>query len=166
MKKRWVLLFLIVTLGILVSVVSAEDQWMYVFYTVQPGDTLSGIAVRFGTNFRHIMQQNGLRTTLIFPGEILIIPTQNEELVHRAEEFYNPNQPYVIRIWRREIILIPEDGITYYFYWFERFYGYRYDRTRDLYVWGPPPEGTILERRTGIFPIRINPTVKWYNRNQ
>jgi LysM repeat protein len=43
-------------------------------YTVQPGDTLSGIAARFGTTWQHLQQINGLADpNRIFPGQVLLI---------------------------------------------------------------------------------------------
>lgn len=45
-----------------------------VTYTVQRGDTLSQIALRFGTTYQAIMQLNNLTNpNLIFPGQVLII---------------------------------------------------------------------------------------------
>jgi LysM repeat protein len=45
-----------------------------VTYTVQRGDTLSQIALRFGTTYQAIMQLNNLANpNLIFPGQVLII---------------------------------------------------------------------------------------------
>lgn len=43
-------------------------------YTVQPGDTLSGIAAKFGTSWQHLQQINGIAdANLIYPGQTLII---------------------------------------------------------------------------------------------
>jgi LysM repeat protein len=47
-------------------------------YVVQPGDTLSGIAVRFGTTTAAIMQANGLGSTAIYAGQRLTIPSGNQ----------------------------------------------------------------------------------------
>ncbi len=44
-------------------------------YTVQRGDTLFGLALRFGVTVQAIMQANGLTSSLIFVGQQLIIPT-------------------------------------------------------------------------------------------
>lgn len=41
------------------------------YYTVQPGDSLSLIASKYGTTYRHIMNLNGLTSFLIFPGQQL-----------------------------------------------------------------------------------------------
>lgn len=40
-------------------------------YTVKSGDTLAGIASKHGTNYRKIMELNGLKSTLIYPGQKL-----------------------------------------------------------------------------------------------
>lgn len=43
-------------------------------YTVQSGDTLSGIAAKFGTSWQHLAQINGLANpNLIYPGQVLRI---------------------------------------------------------------------------------------------
>ena len=43
-------------------------------YTVQPGDTLSAIAAKFGTSWQHLQQINGIAdANLIYPGQTLII---------------------------------------------------------------------------------------------
>lgn len=42
-------------------------------YTVKSGDTLSGIASKYGVSFKDIMKWNNLSTTLIFPGNVLAV---------------------------------------------------------------------------------------------
>ncbi len=43
-------------------------------YVVRPGDTLFRIAVRYGVSVSRLMAANGLRSTLIVPGQNLAIP--------------------------------------------------------------------------------------------
>ncbi len=44
------------------------------YYTVQPGDTLYLIARSFGTSVDSIMSLNGLYSTVIYPGQVLLVP--------------------------------------------------------------------------------------------
>ena len=44
-------------------------------YTVQSGDTLSGIAAKFGTSWQTLQQLNGIADpNLIYPGQVLKLP--------------------------------------------------------------------------------------------
>ena len=43
-------------------------------YTIETGDTLSGIAVRYGTSARRIREANGLRNDVIRVGQTIVIP--------------------------------------------------------------------------------------------
>lgn len=43
-------------------------------HTVRPGDSLSTIAARYGSSASAISQANGLRSTLIHPGQTLLVP--------------------------------------------------------------------------------------------
>jgi LysM repeat protein len=43
-------------------------------YVVRAGDTLFSIALRFGVNVQYLCRVNGLYTSLIVPGQTLIIP--------------------------------------------------------------------------------------------
>ena len=44
-------------------------------YTVQPGDTLSGIAAKYGTSWQTLQQLNGIaNANLIYPGQVLKLP--------------------------------------------------------------------------------------------
>ena len=57
------------------AAVAGAPQASGVYYTVRPGDTLSGIARWYGTTVQAIMQANHLRNTTIFVGQVLFIPT-------------------------------------------------------------------------------------------
>ncbi len=50
----------------------AKKGWL--IYTVQPGDTLSAIAVRFGVNTKAIMWASGISNDALHPGDTLRIP--------------------------------------------------------------------------------------------
>jgi LysM repeat protein len=53
-----------------------------IVYIVQRGDTLSGIARRFGTTVKAIMSTNGLTSTRIYVGQRLVIPVPQPGPVH------------------------------------------------------------------------------------
>jgi membrane-bound lytic murein transglycosylase D len=58
---------------VLASVPSSE--WApRLIHTVRSGDTLSGIASRYGSSASAIRQANGLRSSLIHPGQTLVVP--------------------------------------------------------------------------------------------
>src|SRR5690606_29287621 len=42
-------------------------------YTVKKGDTLSGIAYKHGITVKELMDLNKLQTTLIYPGDVLVV---------------------------------------------------------------------------------------------
>ena len=54
-----------------------EEKRPATTYTVRRGDTLSEIAARYGTTTRTIMQQNGLGSTSIRPGQQLAVPVDD-----------------------------------------------------------------------------------------
>lgn len=59
---------------------SNNENDSYIYYTVVPGDTLWGIAERFlgsGYKYNEIVVANGLTSDVIYPGQVLKIPSQN-----------------------------------------------------------------------------------------
>lgn len=52
-----------------------------VCYTVEKGDTLYGISRQFGVSLERLIRTNKLRSTLIHPGEVLVIPDRAAGMV-------------------------------------------------------------------------------------
>jgi LysM repeat protein len=60
-----------------------------VYYTVQPGDTLSGIAARFGTTVSELVKLNNIKyPNLIYVGQILKLPDSNSNIGASAPVYY------------------------------------------------------------------------------
>ena len=61
---------------------SDSDNWVtipnVIYYTVKAGDTLSGIAEKYGTTYQYLADINGIDDpNLIYTGQTLIIPSNN-----------------------------------------------------------------------------------------
>ncbi len=56
---------------------AAKKGW--VVYEVRPGDTLAGVAARYGVDPRHIMWSSGLKTDRLQVGQRLLIPLVAQE---------------------------------------------------------------------------------------
>lgn len=73
----------------------ADDEAIYV---VQPGDTLSAIARRFGTTVQALVEYNSLSSTTIYVGQRLLLPGQRNpdtiHLVQRGETLYRIAKRY------------------------------------------------------------------------
>jgi murein DD-endopeptidase MepM/ murein hydrolase activator NlpD len=73
-----------------------EDAFTHRDYTVQQGDTLSGIALFFGCTVDELAAANGVSPDAIWPGQVLIVPTAATEagpvlkLVPDSELVYGP----------------------------------------------------------------------------
>ena len=68
-----------------------------IYYTVQAGDTLSGIASRYGTSVEEIASINGITNpNLIYPGQVLkIYPNETRE--DRNTDNQNFSSTYIVR---------------------------------------------------------------------
>ena len=68
-----------------------------IYYTVQAGDTLSGIASRYGTSVEEIASINGITNpSLIYPGQVLkIYPNETRE--DRNTDNQNFSSTYIVR---------------------------------------------------------------------
>ena len=67
-----------------VSRVEAEHRAQGITYVVRAGDTLSGIASRYGIGYQSIMSVNGLKDPGIRAGQVLIIPSSNRSYYERS----------------------------------------------------------------------------------
>ena len=75
MPKRLHILSLILALGLLALPLPAGSQDSGPIYIVQPGDTLSAIARRFGISQETIINVNAITDpSRLFPGEVLVLP--------------------------------------------------------------------------------------------
>lgn len=73
-KSRWMIpIFVMILLMVFISAVAAETT-----YTVQPGESLSGIAARFGTNYLVLAAANEIEEPYIIQvGQVLVIPSSD-----------------------------------------------------------------------------------------
>lgn len=75
MKTSWISRLVLVGLVALLLVLPAQAQQDLPIYIVQPGDTLSGIAQKFGTSVEALAQVNGITDpSALLPGTELRIP--------------------------------------------------------------------------------------------
>lgn len=72
-----------------------ESNGRLIYYTVQPGDTLNGIAQRYGVSLQQLISMNGISNpNLIYPGEILKIYEAHRS---NSKSNYNFSSTYVIK---------------------------------------------------------------------
>jgi len=57
------------------------------YYTVQPGDTLYLIAKSFGTSVDSIMSLNGLSSTVIYPGQVLLVSGSGQAPKGKTQQY-------------------------------------------------------------------------------
>lgn len=89
------------------------------FYTVEPGDTLRGISEKiFGDpeRYRRIMELNGLKNTVIYPGQILRVPESMDSKiviyrVSRGDRLWSIAKKFLGRGERYEEIMVL-NGLT------------------------------------------------------
>jgi Cell wall hydrolyses involved in spore germination len=66
-------------------------------YTVAKGDTLSSIGRLFGTSYTNIMGTNSLRSTTIYPGQVLNVPG-SYHTVQSGETLYSISRKYGVTV--------------------------------------------------------------------
>ena len=125
-----------------------------VYYTVRPGDTLSGIARYYGTTVSAIMAANGLYSTTIYVGQVLCIPTGFRQfrrlllfaVLHRAARRHAVG--HCVLVWRE--LLRPGTGqrdlkSQPYLCWPATVYSQR--------VWISSGPASAARTRDGMWPV-------------
>ncbi|MDQ3928303.1 MAG: LysM peptidoglycan-binding domain-containing protein [Chloroflexota bacterium] len=80
-------------------------------YKVQPGDTLSGIAVRYGTTVDAIVAANNLPSRTIYAGQTLVIPTTGSTTVSQPSASLNGSS-YVVQPGDSLSVVAQRFGVT------------------------------------------------------
>ncbi|AEF17150.1 cell wall hydrolase SleB [Thermoanaerobacterium xylanolyticum LX-11] len=58
-------------------------------YTVKPGDSLYKIGLNYGTTYNQIMKLNNISNTVIYPGQVLVVPgSDNTYTVQKGDSLY------------------------------------------------------------------------------
>jgi len=89
-------------------------------YTVQPGDTLYGLAKQHGTSVQAIMQANGMMDYFLRAGEVIWIPAGDTppagpivHIVQPGETLYSIAQQYNTTVWA----IMAANGLTSHTIW-------------------------------------------------
>lgn len=89
MKPHRVLTIVVVIAALLwatrVGAEASDHQHSTIVHSVKRGETLSGIAARYGSSVQAIVQANGLSGTTIYPGQTLVIPQGNATASYIAQ---------------------------------------------------------------------------------
>lgn len=67
-----------------VEIYGASRRGRTIYHTVRAGENLDRIARRYGTTSKAIMRLNGLRKSIIFPGQTLVVKAGGSSAGHRA----------------------------------------------------------------------------------
>ncbi len=86
----------VLSTGILLALLGSGSAWAATNYTVRAGDTLFTIGQRFGVSWTAIQQANNLKSTAIYPGQVLQIPAGNTRVhtVKAGESLYTIGRQY------------------------------------------------------------------------
>ena len=73
-----------------VSDENQTNQGNYIRYIIQSGDTLTGIAKKYGTTINELVRINNIQNpNLIYAGEVLLIPTKNNSINSGSDDKNN-----------------------------------------------------------------------------
>lgn len=75
-------LLLILSICIFILLLSAGMAFASTTHTVNSGDTLWGLSKAYGVSVSSIMNANGLKSAVIYPGQKLIIPISNNQTTY------------------------------------------------------------------------------------
>lgn len=78
-------LLLILSICIFILLLSAGMAFASTTHTVNSGDTLWGLSKAYGVSVSSIMKANGLTSTIIYPGQKLIIPTTSNQTTYTVK---------------------------------------------------------------------------------
>ena len=70
-------------------------------YIVLNGDTLYGISKQFGVSISDIIRQNNIKDNLIYPGDVLIIPSEATTVLYtvkKGDTLYSISKKYGVDI--------------------------------------------------------------------
>lgn len=84
------ILLLIFVWALVLVICPSKSEAATTRYTVQPGDSIFLIGQRFNVNQQDIINYNGLTSTLIYPGQVLVVPvpeTASRSLVSGRERY-------------------------------------------------------------------------------
>lgn len=82
-------------------------------HIVQKGDTLSGIALRYGTSVRAIKRSNGLQSDLIRVGQRLRLPTSSTGSVDMLQSVRKQTAQIKVRTSNWDTIIVHHSAIKY-----------------------------------------------------
>lgn len=84
MKKLGAVAVIIIIAVLLLGTVKPEKETLWQEYRVRPGDTLYKIALECagnGEDYRdlvyYIIEINGIKNSMIYPGQVLLVPVKN-----------------------------------------------------------------------------------------
>lgn len=142
-------------------------------YTVQSGDSLSRIANKYGTSVTNLMNANNLKNYLIYPGQVLKIPSSSST-TNSSSTTASQSTGYASPIFNHQNLYTAGQCTWYVFnrraqagspistYWSDAKY-WTYNATSDGYIVNHTPTvGAIMQSTAGYYGHvayveRVNP---------
>ncbi|MGB4503603.1 MAG: LysM peptidoglycan-binding domain-containing protein, partial [Syntrophaceticus sp.] len=89
--------FYLIIVGLLIGVLSFTGTSYAANYTVKPGDTLYKIAVNNGTTVDTLTSLNNLNTTVIYPGQVLLVSGSGQAPSDNTTPAPSTQQQYTVQ---------------------------------------------------------------------